>query len=757
MAGTLGYFSSLILAPIYAVLGSLAGVDQVRAHRGTQTSTRQSPKNRNGPLSLVFWRSLAELTQLWMLGIALLLVGMMWNRNCDPVGGLGYFVMGPVFSSVVGITCGILGGLCRERRRAQIFAALLPFCASTLVGLLRLYFDPVVFAFDPFWGWFSGPIYDESVGIDTRYLKYRAYNSLWVASLALFATAVLGPDLRARSPSPRGFVLRLSIALALALLGTTVYLESDVLGFTATHSSLKKHLSRVKTTEHFEIHYAPRSATAREIDAISAEHEFAWSRLESMLGRAPAGRVRSYIFNSTKQRRRLLGAGRPEVSLPWKGEMYLSHLAFPHRVLHHELAHAFLGSFGDPVFGLSISGTRINVGLIEGVPTALAPRSAGYLDLHDQAAVLDRLRRRPRMTAVMGLGFWAQSSSRAYTAAGSFILWLRNTHGATKVAELYGNAGDFQATYGTGLPALEEAWVTFLRARPLRERDVASMDQRFKRKSVFRRPCAHRAAALSARASKARRAGRFADAIESLESLCRIEPERHQHKIGLAHALAEQGRFGPANDVLVAAAAMPEPSDTLLARIDEHLGDVAMYAGDFEQALSHYRAGLHRGISESRRRVLQIKQSGAVNPELSAAILGYFSPFDSLTRREDQAVRRMYYATILATEGGDSPRESSAIGRYLSGVQLMHIRELPEARRQFQAALASVNPSLPTNELRRAAHQRLMNVELRLGNFTAARAQRSRLEADFDNGNGHRLDLANWRDRIDFFSEYKLR
>ena len=59
---------------------------------------------------------------------------------------------------------------------------------------------------------------------------------------------------------------------------------------------------------------------------------------------------------------------------------------------------------------------RFDGALVEGLPTALAPRPLDNLDLHEQAAVLDRLGKRPPMTLIMGAGFWTASASRAWKA-----------------------------------------------------------------------------------------------------------------------------------------------------------------------------------------------------------------------------------------------------------------------------------------------------------------------------------------------------
>src|SRR5690606_30154547 len=122
------------------------------------------------------------------------------------------------------------------------------------------------------------------------------------------------------------------------------------------------------------------------------------------------------------------------------------------------------------------------------------------LDLHDQAAILDRLDLRPVLGDIMGLGFWGKASRRAYTAAGSFCRWLIDTRGVDPFLTLYGTAGDFELAYGTPLDALEAEWLVFLRDRPLRARDIEALRQRFQQRPIFQRPCAHRAADLVAEA-----------------------------------------------------------------------------------------------------------------------------------------------------------------------------------------------------------------------------------------------------------------
>ncbi|MCA9686501.1 MAG: hypothetical protein KC457_30315, partial [Myxococcales bacterium] len=349
---------------------------------------------------------------------------------------------------------------------------------------------------------------------------------------------------------------------------------------------------RTIETEHFVIHYSPTSLTAREIDMVAADHEFAWHQLAEALGSGPTRKVESFIFENGKQRQALLGADRVEVSPPWRQQMYLSQRPWPHEVMPHELGHAFMGDIGDPLLGLPLANGRFNGALIEGVPTALAPRPADNLGPHEQAAILDRLDKRPPLASIMGAGFYGAAASRAYTAAGSFVLWLAQTRGWAVVAQLYANGGDFRASTGESVAELEVEWLAFLRKIPLRQQDIDAQAQRFERGSVFSRPCAHRVARLMADAGRARIRQEQDLALESQQTLCSIEPEHPGHFLGLASMQAQWGDLAGAAATLEALAGRDDLTSVYRALIEEQRGDTAMLAGALADAGERYAAAL---------------------------------------------------------------------------------------------------------------------------------------------------------------------
>lgn len=751
MAGTLGYFSSLLLAPPMSLLAAVIGVEGVRAIRS------QIPAARDGGEAL--WRLAADgITELgWLLGSALapLLLGMLWNENCHPLGGFAYFLMGPVCAAVIGWTAGVgMTILVGDRPRwQQLIAAVIPFSISTLIGVHRLYFEPVVFAYDPFWGWFSGPIYDEGVEIGRRFLLYRAYNFAAVAAVWLILQA--GADATLRISARRMFGdgprrARSIVAFVLIAASVAIGATAPRWGFTATTESIAKVLSGTRETEHFVIRYVPNSVTAREIEMVAAEHEFAWARLEQRLGRAPDRKVESFIFLNGRQRGALIGADKVEVSPPWRQQMYLSHRIFPHDVMHHELAHAFLGDFGDDLLGLPIAEWRFNGALVEGVPTALTPRPHDNLGLHEQAAILDRLDKRPPLSAIMGAGFWGAAASRAYTAAGSFVLWLAETRGWPAVAELYGNAGNFEVSYGVSLAQLEREWLEFLRAIPLREQDIDAQAQRFEKGSVFRRPCAHRAAELLRESARAQLHGLREEALAIQRQLCRIEPEDPNHVLRLASMHADFGEFETAAKLLDELAARRDLTSTTRAVMAEQRGDTALLAGRLTDAASYYAGALELGLSEARHRQLQIKLLAANDPQLAPAIVQYFDPFGREDDSEAGAILKVWLAAKIAEMPGHQ-----ALGNYLLGRQFLIIAAPEQAAEVLALALAPApdEPKLPGPEIERAALLSQVSALTQIRAWDRARALLDRLDAIAE-GEGHRQDVDEWRERIDFFETW---
>ena len=736
LIGTLGYENAFVLAPFCALAGIAIGVDAVRRGEGRRAALGSA---------------LREYCELSGLAIAVLFVGRIWQRGCDPLGGLLFFAIGPFLSGLVGIVCGFWGGVLGHKRWQMLLVGAIPFLVSTAIGLSRLYFDPVIYAYDPFWGYYSGSVYDEAVSVTKRYGWFRAYNALGVAAaLAAFWVLVDPRRLRVRAPEPSGRGVAASIgAAALAITTATIGINAPALGFTANIDTITEVLSQKRETEHFVIHYSPRGPDARSIEVIAAEHEYAWDRLYKIMGRAPDGKITSFVFNNRDQKRKVMGAGKVQVAAPWRKHIYLDHRGYPHRVLHHELVHVFGQTIGDSLFGVSRDGLRLNVGLIEGLASGVAPRAHDRVDLHDRAKILGELGKRPSLAAIMGPGFFAQSGSRAYTTAGSFCQWLIETRGFEKMATLYSSAGDFERAYGESLADLEAQWLAFLDAREgVTPQDVAERAEYFRRGAVFERPCAHRISEVRREIRRANNRGLHRDTLPGHRALCELEPENPAHRLGLAvgHALADD--YPAARDALEATLAMEGITATLETSAQMNRGDVELASGRPEAAVEAYEAALDLPSAASMTRLLQLRLLGAKNPELAPLLLDYFSPFD---RRDDgvsRAVARVSIAVAIRERAG-----YEALGDYLLARQLLNVQR-PEAAVQPLRRSLERPAALPSVEFVRAARVALMSACVQTGRYDEARELLAALENEPGIGNGHKLTYEYWRGRIDFYERY---
>jgi tetratricopeptide (TPR) repeat protein len=747
LVGTLGYFGCFVLSPIFALIGIAVGIEGGRAERSRSAESILTSTGR-------------ELGVLSAISLGVMLVAIAWNPTCDPLAGLEYFAMGPMISGALGAVCGLWGTQLGSRGWTRWLWGLVPMLACTAVGLWRLYFDPVVYAFDPFFGWFSGPIYDESVGIDQRYRWFRFYNGC-AASAALVAW----PWLRLRMQSPGDSMIRTArarprasaVVLALGSIAAVMGGRPTEWGFHSTVDSIHDALGASVRTEHFVIHYAPRSTTALDIEAVAMEHEFAWQRLEAIVGDAPPSPVHSFVFANAKQKRRLFGAGDVEVSMPWRGHVYLTQRGYPHAVLPHELAHTFAGVWGDSLLRISRSGLSLDGGLIEGVAVALAPSTSDGLDPHEQAAVLDALELRPSLASIMGPSFWSASASRAYVTAGSFCAWLLERFGAEKLGRLYGDPGAYSEIYGHDLPALEAQWLAFIRDEVgTKQSDVEAQRQRFKRRAVFRRPCAHRAAALGSEAASARRRGDDDVAIERLEELCAIEPEEPGHRLSLARTRAASGDGAGALAEVERAAAMEDLTDSILASIDQTRGDIHLVAGETEQAAAAYDRALGRSLRERTRRTVQVKHLGTSSGDpTTARLIGeYFAPFE--TEAPDW-VRRLRRLTV-ALELAERPA-TATLGHYLTARQLLNASLDDAAIDHARLATEDATTPLPSIELRRAATKAALALYIRAADHGRARRALAGLTViEGENpSRGRQLEMRRWLARLEHASQWQAR
>lgn len=584
------------------LLAMLAGVD---VGHGTVAGARRDGQ----PIDPLPLAATAAARGLALLGapLAFSLANALRVRNCNLGAGLAFYALLPVATMLYAAPAGVLAGLAFPRR-GRLCALLLP-AGSMVWTLCRMYLDPPVFAFDPFGGYFPGPIYDEALRPPARLLHFRLASVLWVGAPLAFAHAIRRRTLGARVA-----------AALLAGAAATVYLQRGALGFHLDGRGLARILDGEIRSTHFILrhpHDDGRSAADRQLDL--RDLEFRYDQLRRILGVEPRGPVTVWQFAGTGQKKDLVGAANTLYAKPWTREIFVQADRFPGGRLRHELAHVFAAAFGDPIFGVSLAWRlplpRLATGLIEGVAEAADfADPGGSTTLHQDARAIVADGRAPPLAALVGAGFTAVAGARAYTLAGSFCRYLLDTEGAGKLRAVFRSGGDFEGVYGRSLDALETRWKAFLDTQPLPPRDRAAAKERFRRPAIFKKVCARELAARVAEARGLLRsdAGR---AVRLLEATCRDDGGEPTYKIDLAEALVAAGRQEPALALLGAIGKDETATMPLRLRAANLASGIAYHRGDFTRAADEIRRVASDSNDEGERRAAAVKLRALARPD----------------------------------------------------------------------------------------------------------------------------------------------
>ncbi len=524
-------FLPLLSAPGYelsAVLTLLLGLPGLGL---AVAASRRVPGGVVPTLALATWLLLAVLPAL--------VLATFRATPCDPFFNWAF---APVLLAPTALLSAALGSFIGGHTRRwwastlAVVGAILVSAASTCWPIV---FGPQVFAFNHLGGYLPGPLYDEDLTVTPALLWFR----LGTVLLAL------------------AFASRRWLFVALFLF---IELNGTPLGFRMNDDALAAELGgRVETPE-FILFY-PRSYERAEVDRIVGDVKFRIHQNTEFFGGQPA-QVRVWWYPNPREKQRLVGAAHTQFAKPWRHEVHVNALGFPHPVIKHELVHAMAAPWGGTPFGVPLS-----VGVVEGLAVA-ADNPFDELTLHEWAAAMKKKALLPDVASLMSAqGFYGAPPSRAYATAGSFLRYLAETRGKDRLRDLYRDA-DFQRAYGEPLSKLAADYVTFLDTVPLEPNAVTLAFARFHRGSLFDRPCAREVNALADRAREL--LGTNLTEAERLIARCRaLQPDEPSHVLSQVNALRRGGDDAEAAALLDAELTRleKEPSpwaDAALARVD---------------------------------------------------------------------------------------------------------------------------------------------------------------------------------------------
>lgn len=664
-------------------------------------------------------RSLGAASLIALAATVVALVHGVRTGLCEPVEGLTLFVLGPMAGLLVAaewatVAALVLGWLRRgaASRGAVVVSALMGPLASLLLAVGMFYGTPAIFAFEPFVGFFSGALYDTVIPTAGLWTYRAASLATLVALLALSGHLERRDDGRlsfAWRGSP-GLVLVGGLAAGLAL-ASVAY--GDRLGHWHTATSIRAALPVETAGELCKVYHDQAASEDAALVVRDCDNNVA--QLSSPLGVATSEPVAVYLFRDETQRQALMGAHHTSIAKPWRNELYLVVEDYPHPVLRHELVHVLAGRRARGPFSVAgaLGGWLPNPGLIEGFAESFAPRD-DELSADEWAAAMRKLGLLPRLERLFGVGFFASASSTSYTAAGSFVSFLRREHGDPTVVRWYGGEA-LETLVGRQLSDLEREWWTDLDARPLRDAALVEARQRFDMPSVLMRRCPHAVDRMLVEATAAESRD-WDQAFAGYEAALALDPGCTRARLGLAGILERSGMQPAARrayEELESSEGAPPGARTAAL---ERLGDLHARAEDFERARARYREVLERSLLEDRRRTVAVKLASLEVPAARVAVGALLLGDGKSAPKPLDAMARLGEWRISAPDDG--------VPRYLIARQLVNARSFSHAADELEAALERPLPPLVEAEALRLAAK----VSCALGNHGAGMRHVERAE-----------------------------
>jgi tetratricopeptide (TPR) repeat protein len=657
---------------------------------------------------------------------------------CDAGAGSVLYLLGPGVGAALAGVWGALAaelarglgarlGALRGRKpagRGALFAAALGLAgplASIALQVAWFRATPMIFAFDPFVGYFSGALYD-TVLDHVPLVTYRA-----ASAATLFACYVAALHLERdedgslawRSLGRPGLV---ALGALCALASAASVLMGDRLGHWQTRASIARALGgRVALdkdcTEVLHDVSIPQAEAWRLLDDTRAHVV----DLERWLGLEPGARCLTvFLFADAAQKRRLMGAAQTNIAKPWRREVYLQAAGYPHPVLGHELAHVLAGEMARGPFLVAgaLGGWLPSPGLIEGLAVAASVRE-DELDTTEWAAAMRRIGVLPRVRALFSLGFLGGHAATSYTAAGAFVAFVRERFGTAAIRRWYGG-GELTEITGESWGALERAWWDVLDGIEIGPAALAHARARFDRPGVLARRCPHVVDESMGEAAGRLRRGDLGGAERAYARALALDPSQVGARLGLATCRERAGWTGGAEELLRELAEDPAVVVTTRLGALERLGDLALRSGDVERAREQYARALSEALDEDRARTLEVKRHYAADAHARPALLALLVGTTPLVGPDAIEAADRIGAWRAAAPDDGTPS-------YLFGRQHASRGDHALAAARFDEALAR---PIPLARVRAETLRLRLRAACALGDATGARALLARYRAE---------------------------
>ncbi len=583
LAGALGFEYSAVMGFVLSFVSVFISAELISG----DNRSHAAGKRISDRISAVLLVNLFFLAVVYLIG----LLGSLLKGDCFIREGSLFFLLIPVVSVFFSSSLGLLAGYIL-RRRGFIAGALI-LIGIFAYSLWELYSEPSLFVYNPLYGFFPGPIYDEAIPVTDTLVIYRLMTALW--GVLFLVLLHLANGFSYRRVGAWDFIKL--IVLGAALL--TAYSYENELGISYDREYItEKILPAAVETDNFVIYYDPSSPEAGRIGLIAGDHEWRYAELGRFLGVDTKEKIRSYIYPDTETRKRVVGAGDTTIANPIHGEIHLVYGAFPDPILKHELTHVMAGDFGTRVLRMSPK-----VGLLEGLAVAADWGGDGY-DPHQWSKAIIENGMAPGIEDITGFGFWYAPPGLSYTLMGSFSRYLIDAYGIEKFKTVY-RTGDF-SVYGKDLPGLAAEWKKFLEGvdAPGEINELAKA--RYGAPSIFTASCPRRVGALKADGYGYYANDNFLRARDSFTEALEYDGSDPALLTGLAYSSYYAGDYDGAAGIADRPGAITEADKSVLENVR---GNALWQKGDTEAAAGIFRSLREGPLPEDIKREIDIKLS----------------------------------------------------------------------------------------------------------------------------------------------------
>ena len=653
LADHLGYEFAEWLALLSGSAGLASGVAAARLAMGLESQTATSGSlpppgahsagaQKPTPLAALGAALLWNASAL-LLPIAIILLNGLRRPVCDPLAGLLLVFLLPLPTALLAAAIGFAAAALAPRRAWLLCT--LAFKAALAQALWPILLGPQVFAFDHLGGMYPGPIYDEAIGATPALWAFRACTLAWTiaaAGLGLFVLArrtqrTEGDRPAPSPPDPAGRQQRVGahrLALGLLVVGlvpaAALSLLAERLHWEASVAQLDAELGGRLEGERVVLHF-PREKAEAEQKRLLVDAEASAVEVLEFLGwpGAKPARVDVFLFRSSDEKRRLIGAADTSFTKPWLRQVHTNDAPAPHPVVRHELAHALGADATRAIFGVPgrLFGLLPDMAFIEGFAVA-ADWPAGEATVDQETAALRKLGKLPDLAQLFATGrFYGEAGPSAYTTAGSLIRLLWRTRGPDAVRAAYGAPEGLRALGPIEELAREHA--AFLDSITVPESVLALAALRFSQPAILRKRCAHEVAELQRTAGRAAQRGDSRAAAQLWRQCAALEPDDPGILLAERRALAQAGDAVGAARAEAAALAHPKLSPPQRAQLLTELGDADWKRGDASGADAHYAQAAALPQTEGQRRALQARRYTLAEPARWPAVRRLLADGDS--------------------------------------------------------------------------------------------------------------------------------